>query len=197
MPRSGPGPTTGSPSTSTAPVGRPTRARRRCSAASTCRSPTRRAGRRARRSPTSRSTPSRARTVSPRRPAKSFTEPAHRQARRSRSGGGGCGGRCHQSSRAQRRRPVAEPAQGQVADEADHAEHDQQGEHAVDAPEALGPDDPERQALLGGEQLGDDEHQPRRGQVDAGDVDDAGPASAGGSPAAARSTGRRRACTTR
>ena len=47
------------------------------------------------------------------------------------------------------------------------------------AAEALGPDDAERQALLGGEQLGHDEHQPRGGQVDAGHVDDAGHTSAG------------------
>ena len=69
---------------------------------------------------------------------------------------------------------AAHPAEEQVADQADHAEDDQQGEHGVDRPEALGPDDLERQALLGGEQLGHHQHQPGGGQVDAGDVDDAG-----------------------
>ena len=49
----------------------------------------------------------------------------------------------------------------------------------------------------GGQQLGDDEHQPGGGEVDAGDVDDPGHASAAGSPGAASSTGRRRAWPTR
>ena len=46
-------------------------------------------------------------------------------------------------------------------------------------PEALRPHDPVRQALLGGEQLGDHEHQPGGGQVDPGDVDHARPRVAG------------------
>ena len=69
---------------------------------------------------------------------------------------------------------VAQPAQHEVADEADHPEHDEHGEHRVDCAEALRPDDPVGQAVLGGQQLGDHEHQPRGGEVDAGDVDDAG-----------------------
>ena len=118
-------------------------------------SPRRRAGR-----------PRRARTTSA-APARNTLTRRRPPARLDVSGGVARSGRARHG-RAHGDVHVAQPAQEQVAAQADHPEHDQQGEHRVDGAEPLGADDLVRQALLRGEQLGDDEHQPCRGQVDAG-----------------------------
>ena len=100
-----------------------------------------------------------------------------------------CAGRRHRDALRPRGRAAAGASAGaRSLTQADQAEHDEQGEHRSTCAEALGPDDPEGEALLGGEQLGHHEHQPGRGQVDAGHVDDARAASGGGSPGAAPSS---------
>ncbi len=119
-------------------------------------------------SPTSRSIPSMARTVFRRRVVKSLTTfSMHELLRRdSRS-------TCVMAEPTVR--AVAQPAEREVADDADQPEDDEDREHAVDLAAALRLDQPIAEAVLRGEQLGDDEHQPRGREVDAGDVDDAGP----------------------
>ncbi len=71
------------------------------------------------------------------------------------------------------------------------------GEHAIDLTEPLGLHEAIAEPVLGREQLGDHQHEPRRGEVDAGDVDDAGPRVGEDHACATRGLVRHRACTTR